>query len=136
MTQTFIPGYFGTITINSEDLSAVGSVYRLNLGRNVNVKKHFGGPHSDRVVGKRDVTLSANGNLTKEEAAALNAIYESEVAVAFTLQIGEAAGATDAGVYAGNLVISSLTLEANADGDVAWSLDGGAHGQVTYTPAA
>lgn len=135
MTQTFIPGYYGTVTINSEDLSAIGSVWRLNLTRNVTAKKHFGGPHTDRVSGKRDVQFSANGNLTSEEAAALNTIYESETPVSFSLQIGEAAGDTDAGLYSGDCLISSLTLEANADGDVTWSLDAGAHGEVAYTPA-
>lgn len=135
MPETFIPGHLTTVTINAEDLTLIGSVFRLNLGKTVTVKKHFGTAHTDRISGKRDVTFSANGNITAEKIAALNAAYESEAPVAFSLQIGTAAGATDAGVYAGDCVIQNLNLEADADGDWAWSIDAGSHGAVAYTPA-
>jgi hypothetical protein len=135
MPETFIPGHLAVVTINAEDLTLIGSVFRLNLGKTVTVKKHFGSTGTDRISGKRDVTFSASGNIAAEKMAALNTMYESLVPVAFSLQIGEAAGATDAGLYNGLCVIGTLSLEVDADGDWAWSLDAGSHGTVTYTPA-
>lgn len=136
MPETFIPGYLTTVTLNAQDVTLIGSVFRLSLGKSITVKKHFGTPNTDRIAGKRDVTFSASGNIAAEKMAALNTMYELSVPFAFSLQVGDAAGATDAGLYSGLCLIGNLNLEVDADGDWAWSIDAGAHGAVTYAPAA
>lgn len=132
---TFIPGQLATVTINSENLTLIGSVFNLNISRNVIAKKHFGTDDTDRISGKRDINFSANGNISAEQMGALNTLAETAAPVTFSLQIGTASAATDAGLYSGSCIISNLTVSVDADGDWAWSLDAGAHGVVTYTPA-
>jgi predicted secreted protein len=131
---TFIPGYLGTVLINAENVSAIGSVVRLNKRRNVMTKPTFGNPWGFSLGGQKIGAFSASGHISAEQAAALEAAYDAG-SVAFSLQVGEAAGATDAGVHTGNCVISDYTIEANADGEFDWSIDAQTTGTVTYTPA-
>lgn len=135
MPETFIPGYLGTVTINATDVSAVGSVVRLQRTRTVMTKPTFGSPDANSLGGQRLGRFSASGHISAEQAAALNTAFEAAT-VPFSLQVGEAAGATDGGLYAGDAVISDYTVEANADGEFDWSIEAQTDGAVTYTPAA
>lgn len=132
---TFIPGYLATVTIDAEDLSAIGSVTRLQKSRNVMTKPTFGNEYGFSLGGQKIAAFSASGHLSAEKAAALEALFDEELPVDFSLQVGEGAGATDAGLHTGKCVISSLTIEANADGEWDWSLEAQTSGAVTYTPA-
>jgi hypothetical protein len=133
---TFIPGYLGTVTLNLEDISAIGSVVRLQKSRNVMTKPTFGNPWGFSLGGQKIAQFSAQGHLSAEQAAALEAAYDEELPIEFSLQVGEGSGATDAGLHNGNCVISQLTVEANADGEWDWSLDAQTSGAVIYTPAS
>jgi hypothetical protein len=132
---TFVPGYLGTVTLNSEDLSAIGHVTRLNKTRRGLPKKVFGQRYQYAIGGQREFVFSANGSITAEQAAALDAAYETDAAVGFSLQIGEGAGATDAGLYTGSCVLTELTIESNADGQHTWAVSAIGTGTPVYTPA-
>jgi predicted secreted protein len=132
---TFIPGYLGVVTLNADNISAIGSVVRLAKSRNVMTKPTFGNPWSQSLGGQKVAAFSASGHISAELAADLETAFDAGE-VAFSLQVGEAAGATDAGLHAGTCIISSYTLEANADGEWDWSIEAQTTGAVTYTPAA
>lgn len=134
--MTLIPGYLATVTLNAEDVTAIGGVYRLNLNRTVNTKNLAGSKWAGALGGQQHFTFSAQGSLSAEKAAALNAAAIDTGRIAFSLQVGEAAGATDAGVYNGTGEISNFTIDGNADGEFDWSLDLQSDGAVVYTPVA
>lgn len=134
MTTTFIPGYEATVTLNAQDLTVVGQVISLQRERAVLDKPTFGSGDMQNISGIKSLAFSANGHLAAEIVAALDAIFESDVAVAFAVQIGVAAGATDGGIYAGFVVLGTLTIEADATDEWNWSIEASSTGPVTYTP--
>lgn len=134
--MTFIPGQLTTVTLNSENLTAIGSVVSFSYGRNIIAKKHFGSDGTDRVAGKSDVTFSANGNISAELMPALVALITSLTPFAYSIQVGEGSAATDGGLLTGTCLLSNLTLSVDADQDWAWSLDAAVVGTPTYTPPA
>ena len=133
---TFIPGYLGTVTLGVEDISAIGSVVRLQKTRNVMTKPTFGNPWGFSLGGQKIAAFSASGHLSAEQAAALEAAFDEDLPFTFALQIGEASGVTDGGLHSGNVVLSQLTVEANADGEWDWSCEAQTSGPVIYTPAS
>lgn len=130
----FIPGYLTVINANAEDITTNIEVVDYNQGRTVTTKRLMGSPDTNKVAGKVDRSWSLRGNLTSEKAAALQAIFDVEDPFPFTLQIGEATLATDAGLYSGNALATNYNLSGNADGDYSLTLDLQADGAVTYTP--
>jgi hypothetical protein len=132
----FIPGYLGTVVLNSEDLSIIGHVVSLDGSRDTLTKKVFGQTHAFTIGGQRIEAFSASGSISAEKIAALEAAYQTQAAVAFSMQIGEAAGATDGGVYTGNCIIGSRRIEGNAEGQWTWNITAQASGVPVYTPAA
>lgn len=133
---TFIPGFLATVTLNNENVSAIGSVVRLQKRRNGMTKPTFGNPWGFTLGGQRIGAFSANGHVSAELAAALETMFEADAPIEFALQVGEGAGATDAGLHEGLCVITSYTIEANADGEWDWSIDAQTSGAITYTPAS
>jgi hypothetical protein len=133
---TFVAGYQTTVTLNLDDLSAVGSVVRLQKNRTALNKPTFGAPFAFTLAGQRTGAFSAQGHVSVETAAALEDAYDSDTPIDFSIQIGEAGGETDAGLESGKCVITALTLEANADGEWDWSIDATTTGVITYTPAS
>src|SRR5690606_413355 len=133
---TFIPGYQATVTLNAEDITAIGNVLSLNLTKSVMNKPVFGSPAGRSLNGQRGGTFSASGHIAAEKLAALVAMFEAEAPIDFTIQVGEASGATDGGTFTGTCNISSFTIEANADGEWDWSIQAATDGVVTHTPAA
>jgi predicted secreted protein len=134
--STFIPGYLTVINANSEDITANIEVVDYDQSRNVVNKRLMGSKGTSKVAGKIDRSWSLRGNLTAEQAENFQDIFELDAPFAFTLQIGEGAGATDSGLYSGNAIAASYRITGNADGDYSINLDLQAHGDVTYTPAA
>lgn len=134
MTMTFIPGYKATVTLNNEDVSAIGNVVSLNLTRNVMVKNVFGAGSANSLGGQRSGTFSASGHVAAEKVAALVAMFDSDTSIDFSIQIGDASGPTDGGTYTGKCNISSFTIEANADGEWDWSIQATTDGTVEHTP--
>jgi hypothetical protein len=62
-------------------------------------------------------------------------MFDANIPISASIQIGEASGSTDAGLLTGSLVVSSFSTTANADGEWDWSLDGTFSSAVTYTPS-
>lgn len=133
---TFIPGYQTVVTLNSSDLSVIGSVTRLQKTRNVMTKPTFGQEWGFSLGGQKIGQFSASGHVSAELAAELEAIFGSDLPIAFSIQVGAAAGVTDAGLHNGTCVVSQYTIEANADGEWDWSIDAQTSGTIHYTPAS
>lgn len=131
----FIPGYLTVVNANSENITANLEVVDFDQSRSVKTKRMMGSESTNKVAGKVDRSWSLRGNLTPAKAAALQTIFEQDTPFEFTLQIGEAAGATDAGLYSGDAIAANYRISGNADGDYAISLDLQADGDVDYTPA-
>jgi hypothetical protein len=132
---TFVPGYLGVVTIDTNDISAIAHVTKLGRSRPGLSKKTFGNRYQYAIGGQREFSFSASGSITAEQMAAIDASYETDTPVTFALQIGEAAGATDAGLYAGTCVLTTLDLDAGADGQWEFSIDAVGSDAPTYTPA-
>ena len=130
---TFVPGFLGTVMLNTEDISAIGSVVRLEKTRNLMSKPTFGSEYAFSLGGQKVGAFSAQGHVSVEQIGDLDAAFSSDAPVDFSLQIGDAAGPTDAGIYTGKCVLSSFTVEANADGEWDWSIDATTSGLVVYT---
>jgi predicted secreted protein len=96
----------------------------------------FGTPYAYTLAGQRTGAFTAQGHMSTETVQALEDAYESDTPIGFSLQIGEAGGATDGGLETGNCVITALTYEASADGEWDWTLDATTTGIITYTPAS
>jgi hypothetical protein len=132
---TFIPGYLGTVLLNADDISAVASVVRLEKTRNLMTKPTFGSPYAHSLGGQKIGAFSGQGHVSVEQLADLDGAFNSDTPIDFSLQIGDAAGATDGGLYTGKCVLSSFTVEANADGEWDWSFDAQTSGEVIYAPS-
>ncbi len=129
---TFIPGYLGTVLLNADDISAIGSVVSLSKTRNIMTKPTFGSPYAYSLGGQKLGSFSAQGHVSVEQIADIDNAFNSDAPIAFSLQIGDAAGPTDAGLYAGMCVLSDYTIEANADGEWDWSIEAQTSGEVTF----
>lgn len=136
MSNSYIPGWQTGLTINLIDIGVIGNVLSLDQTRASLPKPVFGTPHRDELPGQRSGTLSASGHVTKEKIADLQAMIESDVAVAYVIQVGTDAGPLDSGEYAGSLVVSQLTLDSDAEDQWSWSLQATLNGAPIYTPAA
>ena len=132
---TFVPGYLGVVSIDANDVSAIAHVTKFNRSRSGLAKKTFGNRYQYAIGGQREFTFSATGSVTSEQIAAINTSYETDTPVAFSLQIGEAVGATDAGVYTGSCVLTSLSIDGDASGQWEFSIDAMGTGTPVYTPA-
>jgi len=130
---TFIPGYLGTVLLNADDISAIGSVVSLTKTRNLMTKPTFGAAYAHSLGGQKIGAFSAQGHVSVEQLADLDAAFNSDAPIAFSLQIGDAAGPTDGGIYAGECVLSSFEITASADGEWDWSIEATTSGDVTYT---
>lgn len=135
MTDAFVPGWQTEITINALDLTLVGSVGGLNFDRAALPKPIFGVNHRRELPGQQSGSLTAEGHVSVDSIASLIAIKDSDVTVPFTLQMGIAAGPTDAGAFSGDLAITSLGITTDAEGQWAWSIGGNFDGAPVYTAA-
>lgn len=134
MAQTFIPGWQTTITINSEDLTIVGNVLAFTRTKSSQPKPVFGSPFRNEIPGQASGTLSAQGHVSVEKVQALEDIFNSTDSVQYTIQAGTSGQATDAGVWTGQLVPTSYTLDTDAEGEWEWSLEATLDGAPSYTP--
>ena len=131
----FIQGYLGTITINSDPI-ITASVLNFNQTANIMSKPVIGVPEAFSLRGQISGTVSIQGHVSTLQLPELQAIFDSLVPVAFTIQVGDAAGPTDAGLYSGLLVLGNLNLTATADGEWDYTADGQTSGTTAYTPGS
>lgn len=130
---TFIPGWEATVLLNADDISAIGSVTSLSKTRNIMTKPTFGNQYSHSLGGQKVGSFSASGHVSAEQVSDLDSAFNSDLPIAFSIQIGTAGSATDGGMYTGDCVLSDFTIEANADGEWDWSIEAQTSGTVTYT---
>lgn len=134
MPNTLIPGYFATVTLNATDVTAIASGYNLKLSRTVMTKNLAGTKWAASLGGQQNYSFSVKGSLSAEEMAGLLAAADAG-RIAFSFQVGEASGDTDAGVFSGTAEVSGFSIDGEADGEFDWSADLQSSGAVTHTPA-
>lgn len=131
--ETLISGAEGTVTINATPI-VVGQTYNFQLTQNVMSKSFVGQAWGHSLKGQKRASLSASGSVSVETHPDLHSAFDTGL-VAASVQIGTAAGATDAGLYSGNFNIANLAVTVNGDGEWDWSCDLQSDGAITYTPA-
>ena len=87
---TFVSGYLGVVTLNADDISAVGSVVSLTRTRNIMPKPTFGSPYAFSLGGQKVGAFDASGHISVEKLPDLEAAFASDAPIAFSLQIGDA----------------------------------------------
>lgn len=132
---TLISGNVGVVMLNSENFTAVATVVNLNKSRNAKPKGFIGKDWTQQIPGKKSVAFSAQGSISAEHAAGLEAAYESDLPIQFSLQVGQAGGTTDGGLHSGYCIVTGLAISVDGDGEYEFSIDAVSTGEVTYTPA-
>lgn len=134
MAQTFIPGYLTQITIGSDDLTLLGQVVSFSDDQTAVPKPTFGTKYRRTIAGQGLYSIDVNGHLAAEEVGTLWAIRAQALPQSWEIQVGEPLGATDGGTLTGLAVVTNLTMEADAEGNWAWSCTLEGDGEPTYTP--
>lgn len=131
MSQTFIVGHEVAFTIDADTVVAL-TAERVSISDGpATVKKQlFGKSHAIAKPGQGDGTFSAAGVGTQEALPILAGIRDASssgdnpVAIVVTYW-----GSGDTDTLAATL---RVTFEANADGDVVWSIEGDIDGDPVY----
>lgn len=131
--ETLIAGAEGTVTIDANPI-VVGSTYNFQLMQNVMQKSFVGQAWGHSLKGQKRASFSASGSVSVETHPNLHDAFSTGL-VAVSVQIGTAAGASDAGLYSGNFNFANLTITVNGDGEWDWSADFQSDGAITFTPA-
>ena len=136
MTTTWIPGYLGEITLDTDDFSVVGQTMSFNATKTNPTKATFGSRTMKRVSGMKDATIDCAGHIAAElPIAELFALLDSEESFAFSIQVGELGGDTDGGIISGLAIASDFTIDADAEGEWDWSATLETDGDYAHTPA-
>ena len=133
MSQTFIPGWQTDVLVDLEDLTVVANAFSMTRTWGSQPKPVFGSSFRKEVKGQGGGTVSLAGHVSVEKLSALEAIVDKEVAVAYVFEVGETGGATEAGSYAGFLVINEYTIEAGAEDEWDWTIGATLDGAPVYT---
>jgi hypothetical protein len=137
MSTTFVPGYLTEVSLNSGDLTVYGNITGVRRAKNVIRKPVFGSQGQRAISGQTTGAFNASGHVAKEgPVTALWAAFEAATPIPFSVQIGEDAGATDTGAITGDVVLSSLDVTVDAEGEWDWSLSAEIDGSPVFTPAA
>lgn len=130
--ETLISGAEGTVQINSNPI-VVGQTYDFAVTRNVMQKSFVGQAWGHSLSGQKRASFSASGSVSVEGYPGLMTAFDAG-SIPVTVQIGTAAGATDAGLYSGTFNVSNVSITVNGDGEWDWSFQAESDGAVTYTP--
>ena len=133
---TFIPGWQTTITLDGDDWTVHANVLGFTRTKSSQPKPVFGTPFRHEIPGQASGTLDLEGHVAVEHIQDLEDAFNSETAVPYTIQVGQSGGATNAGVYTGQLVLTELTIDTDAEGEWEWSASGTLDGKPVYTPPA
>ena len=133
MAITFIPGWETGITISGTDWTVHGNVLGFTRTKASLPKPVFGSQFRHEIPGQAGGTLNIEGHVAVEHIADLEAAFNSSVPVAYEIQVGTASGATDAGKYAGQLVITELSLDTDAEDQWSYSATATLDGAPVYT---
>lgn len=135
MSQTWIPGYLATVSINAVDLTVVGQVIGYSDDATSLAKPVFGSRYRNTARGQGVVSLDCSGHVSAESIGDLFTMNALPGTVAYSVQVGEAGEATDGGVLTGDAVITNLSINDDATGQWAWSLTLETDGTPAYAPA-
>lgn len=130
----FAPGYLGVITINNEDLSQVCNVFNWEGQANEIPRKTFGNPWGHYIAGQLEGTFSADGFVEAGTYADVWDLFVNKGPYAASLQLGEASGATDAGLITGQALIIAHSITSAVEGGVDFTIRGRFTGTVSHTP--
>ena len=134
--STFIPGYQTSYTIELTDIGIYGNVLSIRRSKSAPKKPVFGTQAQQAISGQTSASISAAGHVAVAGPIAdLWSWFESEVPVSFAIQIGELGGTTDGGILDGDMVVTSLEISTDAEGEFEWSLSGDVDGAIAHTPA-
>lgn len=131
---TFVPGWETSITIDGDDFTVHANVLGMSRSKSSQPKPVFGTPFRHEIPGQASGTLSLEGHITVEHIQDLEDAFNSAVSLAYIIQVGTAAGPTDAGTYAGNLVLTELSIDTDAEGEWEWTASATLDGAPAYTP--
>lgn len=134
MALTFIPGWETSITIDTGEWTAFANVLGIQRSRSSQPKPVFGTPFRHEIPGQGSGTLALEGHVTKEHIQDLEDAYNSAVSLPYVIQVGTSGGATDSGTYAGNLVITELSIDTDAEGEWEFTASATLDGAPAYTP--
>jgi hypothetical protein len=133
----FIPGYDTEVTIDAQGYTVTGNVTGISASKGTPRKPTFGRKVQAVLSGQATWSLSLSGHVAVgEPVAALLTSFQKSTLLAFTVQVGEDGGATDSGTFTGNLVLSGLNFDTDAEGEWAYSATAEIDGEPTWTPAA
>lgn len=130
---TFVAGSLGTITFNVVPI-ITGNASNLNRSRSPKAKAVIGSPDAFAIGGQRSGSFDVNGHVSAEQLPTLETAFALETSIAFSIQVGAAAGVTDSGAYTGLCVFGSLNLSVTADGEWDYAASCLTTGAVVYTP--
>ena len=132
---TFVPGSLGTITFNVVPI-ITGQASNFNRSRNAQAKPVIGSPDGFAIGGQRTGTFSVNGHVSAEQLPQLETAFALGTSIAFAIQVGDPAGATDSGSYAGSCVFNNLNIAVAGEGEWTYAVECITTGAVVYTPPA
>lgn len=139
MTQTFIPGYEITFTIDGDStLTLAADTVALAYGNATLPKPVFGAQAQQAISGQASGTFNASGHGSVEVLPALTALrgVAGGQPVDVVIFYGGVGGPVEGGSDAVAVVIGEVTLDASADGQLSWSLAGLTSETAVYTPPA
>ena len=120
---TFVAGYLAEVTIGADSLEGDLGSGTLTISTNLIDKPVAGSQKVVSIPGLKRGTMSVSGHISVENWAKFNTAAESNAVVAYVFQIGEAAGSSDVGEYAGNMRVESISAAFDADDEWSFSMD-------------
>ena len=130
--MAFIPGYLATITVNGTALNIWSSDATLVKTTNAIVKTPLGSTHTRRANGVKDTSMSVSMHLDTAALVLLQAADDATDPVACVFRPG-ALGGNDAGQYAGNGIITDMTINGPVDDNWSVSLEVEGDDEWPYT---
>ena len=132
---TFIPGYLTEITVDTVDYTITGNVLGFKATKTTPRKPTFGVKAQAVISGQQVWQTSFSGHVSAEgPIASLLASFDKDVPLAFSIQVGELGGVTDAGIISGTLILSGLNVTVDAEGEWDYSAQAAINGAPVHTP--
>jgi len=128
-----VQGFLVTLTLNTDEITALCNDVSLTRGKNVMAKPTMDGTgRPQQLVGNETGELSMSGQVDTVGQEVLEATWVFNTKVAFVLDVGD--GATiKAGTYNGSVTLSQFDIEAAASD--AWNFTlSGATDSVSFAP--
>lgn len=133
MPDQFIAGYKVSFTIaGGSEISLAAQQVALTYGAAQLPKPVFGSPAQRAISGQKTGTFTASGHGEVDAIPAINLLRDSADGAPVTVEIAYGDGGTDAF----EAIIGEIGHQAQADGQLEWSLGSTVTGEVTYTPPA